>query len=259
MKKRVLLPGIIACAAICIVGCSTMAPDTITQLSTIDAVLAGHYDGEMTCGELLKHGDFGIGTFHALDGEMAFLDGTIYQVKADGKVYLPPRSATIPFATAVKFRKDASFAVAGPTEFAGLVEAVNRAAPNMNTFLAVKARGHFSRMKTRSVPAQSKPYPPLVEVTRNQPEFDLADVTGTIVGFRMPDFTKGIAVSGYHLHFISDDHAAGGHILDFTMERGTVELDVCHRLLLILPSDASSFAGLDLSRDRSKELEKAEK
>ncbi len=259
MKKRFLLPALIACAAICIVGCATTAPDTITQLSTIDAVLAGHYDGEMTCGELLRHGDFGIGTFHALDGEMILLDGTIYQVKADGKVYLPPRAATTPFAAAVKFRKDASFAVAGPTEFAALVESVNRAAPNMNTFLAVKASGHFSRMKTRSVPAQSKPYPPLVEVTRNQPEFELDDITGTIVGFRMPDFTKGIAVPGYHLHFISDGRTAGGHILDFNMERGTVELDACNRLLLILPSEASSFADLDLSHDRSGELEEAEK
>ncbi len=259
MRKNIPLAGLLMCLVICTAGCATVALDTITQLSTIDAVLAGHYDGEMTIGDLLQHGDHGIGTFHALDGEMVLLNGEIYQVKADGKVYLPPKSATTPFAAAVHFRNDASIEVKKSTGLAEFVEIINRAAPNLNQFLAVKARGHFSRMKTRSVPAQTKPYPPLVEVTRHQPEFNLVNVSGTIVGFRTPDFTKGIAVPGYHVHFISDDRAAGGHILDFSMESGVIELDECNRMLLILPSGESAFANLDLGVDRSDELEEAEK
>jgi len=37
--------------------------DTIFQVSTINALLQGLYDGEMTCGELKKQGDLGVGTF----------------------------------------------------------------------------------------------------------------------------------------------------------------------------------------------------
>jgi len=40
----------------------------------------------MTIGELKKHGNFGIGTFNALDGEMVLYDGHCYKVTSDSKV-----------------------------------------------------------------------------------------------------------------------------------------------------------------------------
>ena len=44
--------------------------ETLSQVSTINALLAGVYDGILTVGELKGYGDFGIGTFEGLDGEM---------------------------------------------------------------------------------------------------------------------------------------------------------------------------------------------
>ena len=42
-------------------------------------------------------------------------------------------------------------------------------------------------MKTRSVPAQEKPYPSLVEVTQNQPTFEFNDVEKEqLLGFDVP-------------------------------------------------------------------------
>ncbi|MCA1738575.1 MAG: acetolactate decarboxylase, partial [Actinobacteria bacterium] len=38
-------------------------------------MLDGNYDGELTFAELGARGDFGLGTFDALDGEMIGLDG----------------------------------------------------------------------------------------------------------------------------------------------------------------------------------------
>jgi hypothetical protein len=70
-------------------GCGTSARKTLFQTSTIDALLISVYDGDISCGRLLKHGDFGIGTFDRLDEEMVILEGTIYEVKGDGKVYKP--------------------------------------------------------------------------------------------------------------------------------------------------------------------------
>lgn len=40
-----------------------MVDNTLTQVSTIDAILNGLYDGVITYGELKGYGDFGIGTF----------------------------------------------------------------------------------------------------------------------------------------------------------------------------------------------------
>ncbi len=238
-------------------GCATQH-NQLTQVSTIDAILAGTYDGTMTCGDLTRYGDFGIGTFDRLDGEMIILDGTVYQVRVDGKVYRPDASVKTPFAAIVPFESDVTRELPAGTDFASLQKIIDEEASNKNLFSAVKVRGTFRFMKTRSVPAQSKPYPPLVEVTKTQAVFDLKNVTGTIVGFRSPPYVKGINVPGYHLHFISEDLKTGGHILDFELAEGSADIDLCNRFLLILPED-DRFGSVDLGIDRSEDLEKAER
>ena len=60
--------------------------DTLTQISTIDALMTGVYDGETTLSDLKGKGDFGVGTFNALNGEMILLDGEFYRVTATGAV-----------------------------------------------------------------------------------------------------------------------------------------------------------------------------
>ncbi len=222
-------------------------------------LLAGAYDDQMTCKRLISYGDFGIGTFDGLDGEMILLEGKMYQVKADGKVYTPAMHLTTPFASVVKFNQDITMTVHRGIDFRSLEKIVDDAVPNMNIFCAVKVKGHFSKIKTRSVPAQKKPYPPLTEVTKNQPVFSFEDISGTLVGFRSPVYVKGINVPGYHLHFISEDFTSGGHVLEFTLEEGTIEIDICNRFLMILPEGEGSFGRIDLGRDRSDDLEQVER
>jgi acetolactate decarboxylase len=74
-----------------------------------------------------------------------------------------------------------------------------------------------------------------------------------------PGFVKGINVPGYHVHFLSADRNAGGHVLDFELNGGVLELAVCSRIDLLLPTDASVLKDIDFSRDRALELEKVEK
>lgn len=203
-------------------GCQTIPMDTLTQVSTIDALLAGDYDGHTSCEALLENGNFGIGTFDRLDGEMVLLDGKVYQVKADGHAYSPAPSQGTPFASVVRFSADTHLSLSGPMDMTALQEKLDVTAPGKNLFYAFKLNGTFARMKTRSVPAQVKPYPPLIEVTRNQPVFEMENVRGTLVGFRLPAFVKGINVPGYHLHFLSEDRSRGGHVLDLVLaERGS--------------------------------------
>ncbi len=63
---------------------------TVYQTSLMSALLGGVYDGEMTVRELLRHGDFGLGTFNALDGEMVVLDGACYHYGETAPRRLPP-------------------------------------------------------------------------------------------------------------------------------------------------------------------------
>lgn len=256
MKKTVLA---MILAIFLTAGCASGPPrDTVTQTSTIDALLAGVYDGEMTCRQLLSRGDFGIGTFDRLDGEMVVLEGKVYQIKADGKVYQPPESMKTPFAAISCFQPDMEATLKTGTDYGGLQQMLDKMIKNPHLFYAIRADGRFRHMHTRSVPAQNKPYPPLAEVTRNQPEFKMTDISGTIVGFRCPSYVKGINVPGFHLHFISEDKTKGGHILDFEISQAKVEIDTCSNFLLVMPKDNPDIAGLDLEQDRSRELEEVE-
>ena len=256
-----LLRFLSAAAAIIILsGCCAAAPQhTVSQVSTIDALLAGVYRGHVPLRHLLAMGDTGIGTFDNLDGEMIIMNGTVYQVKADGKVYLPDLNIKTPFAAVVNFKADKTFTLPPGIDFKGLTAIIDKEAANDNLFCAIVIHGTFSKMKTRSVPAQQEPFKPLAEVTKNQPVFNLDNVSGTVTGFRLPPFVKGINVPGYHLHFLSDDLKSGGHILDFELSGGTAEISICDKFFMLLPGNEKMFSSADLSRDRSAELDKAEK
>ncbi|NQT26521.1 acetolactate decarboxylase [candidate division KSB1 bacterium] len=241
------------------IGCaSTPTTDTVYQTSTIDALLAGVYDGELTLNKLLTHGDFGIGTFDCLDGEMIIVDGEIYQIKADGKVYKPEMTIKTPFATVCDFTPEQSITIQTATDMEQLEAIIDSIAPNQNLFYAFRMEGKFTHVRTRSVPGQSKPYPPLKEVTANQPEFEMENVTGTLVGFRCPPFVEGINVPGYHLHFLSKDKSQGGHVLEFTLVSAQLKIDQLNRYVLELPKETEDFASTDLSQDRAEELEEIE-
>ena len=239
-------------------GCA--APrNSVTQIGAIDALLAGAYDGQVACGTLPRQGDTGLGTFDRLDGEMIVLDGHIYQVRANGRVYSPPAATTTPFAVVVDFHPAKTRPLGGGITFSEFQARLDALLPGTNVVCAFRLTGTFRQMKTRSVPAQTKPYVPLVEAARHQSVFELGPCRGTVVGFRMPDFMKGINVPGCHAHFLTADRQAGGHVLDFTLDEGTLELAVCSRIDLRLPADAGALKDIDFSRNRTAELDQAEK
>jgi len=231
--------------------------DTLVQVSVIDALLQGMYDGIYPIGKLLKQGDTGIGTFHALEGEMVVLNDTVFQVLASGQVQKPVLETTTPFAAIAPFYADTAYVLTAFT-FDSLKLNFNRYFPTQNIFYVIKIKGEFEYMKTRSVPKQEKPYKPLVEVTANQPEFEFKQVQGDIVGFFCPEYAKGINVTGFHLHFLTSDRTGGGHILNFNMKSGTMQLGYLFDYRLILPEGGDFFGG-DFSIDRQDELEEVEK
>jgi acetolactate decarboxylase len=110
-----------------------------------------------------------------------------------------------------------------------------RLSPNM--FYAWKISGTFSYMKTRSVPKQAEPYPSLAEATANQKVFEFHDVQGTLVGVWCPEYVQGVNVAGYHLHFLTADAQAGGHVLECALQEGTAAADVTTEFVMLLPQN----------------------
>ena len=62
-----------------------MEANKLFQYNTLGALMAGLYGGSLTVGELLQHGDLGIGTLDSIDGELIVLDGKAYQAKGSSQ------------------------------------------------------------------------------------------------------------------------------------------------------------------------------
>lgn len=231
--------------------------NVVCQVSTINALLQGLYDGELTCGQLRKQGDLGIGTFTGLDGEMVVLDGKVLQVKDDGRVLPVADGETTPFATVTFFRADQTRKVEGSMDFPTLRQLLDGLVVNRNLFYAFRIDGDFTYVKTRSVPKQTKPYPVLAEAAKHQSVFEMQNVQGTIVGFYCPPYVQGLNVPGYHLHFITRDRSQGGHLLKCTLTTGTIQAEAVREFHMVLPAN-QDFAQTNLTVDRREELKKVE-
>lgn len=215
------------------------ADSEVYQFSTIGALLDGVYDGDVTVAEIMRHGDFGLGTFNHLDGEMVVLDGVCYRLRADGTAARAEPTDRTPFAAVTRFHADFEFDIAEPTARSAVIDAIDHRIASANLIYAIRVTGRFRELRTRTVMAQEPPYPPLTQATEDQAETVFTDANGTLVGFRTPDFEQGIAVAGYHLHFLDADRTAGGHVLDFVLERGRAAVSGAAQLHLSLPTSGA--------------------
>jgi acetolactate decarboxylase len=253
----VLLLGVAGCTA---PAASQPAVDRqqITQVSILNALMLGHYDGVIPMSEVLKYGDFGLGTCDHLDGELIVLDGKAFQAKADGTVVEVPGAETTPFAVVTFFDKHGSMPCAGIGSLQELEGRLDTALANENLFAAARVEGTFESITFRSVGRQEPPYRPLVEVAKKQSVWSHETVKGTLVGIRSPKWVGGLSVAGYHWHFLSDDHKLGGHVLECKIETGTAMYDPCSSWLVKL-GESTSWSGTDVGKDLSKEIEQVER
>ncbi|MEG8947902.1 acetolactate decarboxylase [Rosettibacter firmus] len=203
------------------------------QVSLFDSLYYGNYNGFYNLNELLQYGNFGLGTFDKLDGEMTILNGSVYQFKSDGMIYKPELSLTTPFACIVNFIPD-YFYKKNNLDKKSFIEYIDGVIINKNYFYAIKLSGRFSFIITRTIQVQEEPYKILNEVLKEQLTFEKNNITGTLVGFYFPEYADKINITGYHFHFISDDFNFGGHMLDFELEDGEIEIQKINQLNLLL-------------------------
>uniref|UniRef100_I2PZH7 Alpha-acetolactate decarboxylase n=1 Tax=Desulfovibrio sp. U5L TaxID=596152 RepID=I2PZH7_9BACT len=183
------------------------------QVGTIEALGAGDYAGRTTFAVLARHGDFGLGTFADLDGEMVALDGRFYRAGSDGSVREVPPAWTAPFAQVVHFTGSLDLGRVDGLDLAALTATLASRLPDPSRFYAVRVDGLFETLSVRSVPAQPKPWPTLAEAIQGQAVFPLAGVQGTLVGYYTPAGAPALSPPGWHFHFLSADRRQGGHVL----------------------------------------------
>jgi acetolactate decarboxylase len=229
---------------------------TLFQVSTSGALVTGVYDAEVSVKSILEHGDFGLGTFANLDGEMVVLEGRAFQVLGTGRVLEATPDAGAPFAVVTRFSPQVRNDSGPLASFKDLEECCDRYRSSGNVFYAIRLDGHFSRVRTRAVNPPS-PGTRLVDAAKAQSEFTFADIDGTLVGLWSPGFSSGFSVQGYHFHFISSDRQHGGHLLDVEAAQLDMRIESLTDFHLALPS-SEAFLKADLSKNSAEELAYAE-
>ena len=235
--------------------------DSIYQVALLQSLVQGNYDGVVTVKELKKHGDFGIGTFEGVNGEMIFLDGVMYQAVSDGSIKLASDDTTVPFADVTYFENDIKSELSDIKSFNDMTDMLDKLVEKngKNNFYAVKLTGTFSKIQVRSEYPQKKPYKPLAKVMEtDQTIFDFESVKGTAVGLYCPDYMSGLNTSGWHLHFITEDKKNGGHILKLSADKLTAEMDLTGEFKFVVPNE-KSFQDMSLADNVNKDIEKVEK
>ncbi|HML56612.1 MAG TPA: acetolactate decarboxylase [Solidesulfovibrio magneticus] len=208
---------------------------TLHQTGTIEALSAGDYAGQIAMPALAGQGDFGLGTFDALNGEMVVLDGVVHQVTVDGVVHTAKPGQTAPFAQVVRFAGTIDLGRVDGLDLPGLTAALAARLPDPSKMCAVRVDGRFGKLTVRSVPAQAKPWPPLAEAISQQATFPLADEQGTLVGFYTPPGLPALSPPGWHFHFLSADRRRGGHVLSLKVDAAKARGEAVTALDIRLP------------------------
>ena len=229
---------------------------TLFQVSTSGALVQGVYERAVSSNFLLNYGDFGLGTFENLDGEMVVLDGAIYQVRSDGKVLKVVDDVGTPFAVVTHFVADQDQTIENASSFKNLTKACDRYRDSDNLFYAFRIDGHFGHVHTRAM-RETLDGLPLAKAAAIQPEFEFTDVDGTLVGIWAPQFSSALNVAGYHFHFLSEDRTKGGHLLECSGRDLRVRVERLNDFHLSLP-ESEEFLRADLTKDASKDLAYAE-
>ncbi len=230
---------------------------TLFQVSTSGALVKGVFHGGMRVSEFRQHGDFGLGTFAGLNGEMIMLEGQCYQAKGGGITKLAGDDRLIPFCVGTHFNESDRKTLSDIDSISTLEQQLDLFRKSDNYFLAIRIDGTFQQLQLRTA-CRASPGEDLVTATRHQSQFSLADISGTLIGFWTPAYAYTFNVAGYHFHFLSDDRQWGGHVLDASSTVLSIQLQEESNLHVLMP-DSDEFRSADLTGDPSADLAIAEK
>jgi acetolactate decarboxylase len=198
----------------------------------VSALMKGLYEEDTTVANIRQQGDFGLGTFNDLNGEMIMLDGMVYQLKTDGLAYSVDDAARLPFACVTLFNPTTVEDVDQDLDDEGFKNLLERLLPSKNMFYAIRIDGCFSYLKVWSIHRQDN-YRPITEV--RPMAFDFRDMVGNLIGFYAPKFVSSLIMPGYHLHFLSADRRHGGHMFQCRLKRARISIQFVPELILNLP------------------------
>lgn len=217
------------------------------------AFMSGFYEGDFTLGEMLKKGDFGLGTFNNLDGEMIVLDGKVYRATTEGlAVEVVDPEVKTPSAMVTFFKPDREVELTNLTRDK-LIRWIGENLDTKRDMYALKITGSFETLKARSqYPIFEKPFPEIEEVVDNMVYHNLEDVSGTLVGFQLPPYLDNVNYPGLHFHFVgSQSKPEGGCAPGFNISRATLSIMKLRSFSVDVPQ-TSDYYELEMNKEKNK-------
>lgn len=224
-----------------------MSKIKLFQTGTLKNLMLGDFNGSVSVSEILKNANLGIGTYDSFDGEAIFINGHAYNGRADGRIYEMKSTDTCPFCQVASFDDSV---IKKSISFDGidiLMAKLLNEIDSRNHFYAIKMEGIFN-VTYRSCFKVDKPFKPLSIVAKGQKIFLRKDIEGTVVGIYSPEFSDGMSLPGWHLHFIDKNLTTGGHILKLESNRCEYQLNKINEWLINFP-ESDEFKTNDLLVD----------
>lgn len=220
----------------------------IYQTGTINSLINAVYDGDMSIGELKEHGDFGLGTFDMVDGELIACDNVYYRADEDGNLSVVSEDVVTPFAVVSRFHSEKTLEVSDMN--CKTLEAwLEKQFESDNMIYAIRVDASFRDIHLRSEHCQPNTLRKLTEtLPALQHTFEHEKIAGTLVGVWFPKYLEQLNVPGFHFHFLDTNRKVGGHVFDFNLEKGTVHVQVIKSLQFDL-IDNAEFARANLLAD----------
>lgn len=231
------------------------------QVSTLQALALGYSRAVISAGELLREGDTGLGTFEDVNGEMIVMDGQCYRADQNGSVTVVDPETGVPFAAVAKLRGEQEFPLGSMPNIDGIREELTRKIEEkfgLNSMHVVRIDGEFEKVDARSEAPYRSHHITLKEVlSQTQEAFIFENIRGSLVGVYYPDYMDGINMPGWHLHFLSEDRAKGGHVFDVSMGEGMARVDKITNISINLPTEPA-FDTYSLKQDLQEEIKSVE-
>jgi len=204
------------------------------------------YEGNHTMKDLASKGNFGIGTFDLVHGEMIAFDGKFFRVIEDGVARIVDPNHKTPFAWVVDFEETHSFTLEDIKSFDHFGLSFDEKIPSQNFIYAYRIDCMIEHIQFRTEACQPRPFKPLSETLPHvQKNFELFDISGTIAGFRFPEYFSTLNIPGHHMHFLEPKSMQGGHIFDIKFKKATVSVCAIKNYELALV-DSQAFAELNV-------------
>ncbi|TCN53033.1 acetolactate decarboxylase [Flavobacterium circumlabens] len=243
-KTHTLLTFLIAIVGILSVNGQVQQEKLIYHYSVMDAMRNGVYQGDITVKTLREKGNFGLGTYNFLDGEMIVLDGIFYRIASSGQVTKAEPEREVPFASLVVFSADKEYEISGITTIEMLQKEILSRLPSANKPYALRIECSFESIVTGgATKLEEKDTTGIAELMKTRPLYQKKPVSGMMVGFYNPPSFAAVDLSPFHFHFISYDKTFGGHLVSGTLSSAKIKISIDEKpgYEIVLPQQNKNF------------------